>query len=90
MAGLPPGDVGRVICLVYMSVVFGLTFLASRPTVGDAPESRGLRMAMPLLHSAQKLQAAFPVGLVCQLMWQQANNPYAPLSKCPICQEHVQ
>jgi hypothetical protein len=55
---LPPGDVRRVICLVYMSVVFKLTFLTRHPTIRDAPESRGLRMAMPLLHSAQKLQAA--------------------------------
>lgn len=77
--------------MVHMGVVFVLTFLTTHPTVRDAPESRGLRMAMPLPHSAQKLQAAFPIGLVCQLIWQQANVPYAPLSKCPICaEEHIQ
>lgn len=52
MAGLPPGDVGHVTYSVYMSVVFELTLLTSHPTVRDTPESRGFRMAMPLLHSA--------------------------------------
>lgn len=91
MPGLPPGGVGCVTC-VYDSLLFELAFLTSHhPTVRDAPELGGLRLAVPLLHSAQELWAAFPTGLVCQPVWQQASLPYATSSKCPICQaEHIQ
>lgn len=89
MPGLPPGGVECVTC-VYDSLLFELAILTSHPTVRDAPESGGLRLAVPLLHSAQKLCAAFPIGLVRQPVWQQASLPYAASSKCPVCQaEHI-